>query len=99
MGDDREAIEVGLSVLRHEMKANEEVRTLFTDYPEDEATGAMINAFQQVMSKIENSKKAENVVGIMEMFARQVQSDAMMKAVLEEARDNELIELEEQEVN
>lgn len=95
MVDKEEPVDVALDIFKHEMKAAEKIQSLFTDLPEEDAIDSMVSGYLTVMDNVDDSDKAESVVGLMVQFAEQMQSEKMMRAALEKADESELVEIDE----
>jgi hypothetical protein len=95
MSEDTQPVDLAVEVFRHELKAGESIKQLFSEFSEEEATDSMCSAFEQIMENIDDPKKAESTVGVMELFARQMDSEKMMRSAIDIADNSGLVDLEE----
>ena len=88
--------DVAQDVFRHNLKASEKTRELFTDYSQEQAEEALMAEFDELMGKIGNEQQAEDAAMLLERLARGIQSQRLVEVVMQEAEDNPLLVLEEE---
>ena len=94
--DNKEPVKLATEAFRHEMKAGEKIKLLFQENGKEVGEQAMEEAFRSIMSNVETKGRAEGVVSVMDTFATQMQSENLMRAVLEVADESPYLELEDE---
>jgi len=84
-------------VFRHELKAGEKVRRLFSEFDESDGEDAMILAFEELMDNVDSEQNAQSIASLMERFARQMGSKEMLEVVVSRAEQSEHLEVEKQD--
>ena len=86
-------------VFKHNLKASEKTRELFSQVPQEEAEAVILEEFSRLMGAVEDPQRAEDAAMLVQRLAQGLESQRLLEAVIEEAESNELLEMEQQQGN
>jgi len=89
--------EIAQNIFKHNLKASENTRKLFSDVPQDEAEQVILDEFDRLMGSVEDAQRAEDAAMLLQRLAQGLESQRLLQAVIDEAENNDLLEMEQQQ--
>jgi len=89
--------EIAQNVFKHNLKASENTRRLFSEVPQDEAEQVILDEFNRLMGSVEDAQRAEDAAMLLQRLAQGLESQRLLEAVIQEAENNDLLEMEQQQ--
>jgi len=89
--------EIAQNIFKHNLKASENTRKLFSDVPQDEAEQVILDEFDRLMGSVEDAQRAEDAAMLLQRLAQGLESQRLLEAVIQEAENNDLLEMEQQQ--
>lgn len=89
--------EIGQKIFKHNLKASEKTRELFTEVQQDEAEAVILEEFERLMGTIQDPQRAEDAAMLVQRLAQGLESKRLLQAVIQEAESNDLIELDQEQ--
>jgi len=87
--------EMAQDVFKHNLKASEKTRTLFSEVPQEEAEAVILEEFERLMGAVNDPQRAEDAAMLVQRLAQGLESKRLLRAVIDEAENNELLEMEQ----